>query len=249
MCAGTQGIGTWAIYQHDLCCKITDMAPSPHSGAAGRITEALRDADAPLGVADLVGATGLHENAVRRALARLVTDGRVHAEEAPAGGRRGRPRRLHRAVDGPERPYRELLSLVLGLLAGGRGDGHGAAFDAGRAHGRAAAARGTATEAVTGALAELGFSPSRRGDGEGGIALEACPFADQVLGPGGRTLCSLHHGIVAGVAEARGGAITSFEAADPSRAPCTLAVRDAPEGAQAGGNPATIARKASPRST
>ncbi|MEQ8832853.1 MAG: hypothetical protein RIB67_00250 [Miltoncostaeaceae bacterium] len=221
------------------------MGAHDRPGAADRIARALAEG-APLGVAELVERTGLHENAVRRNLARMVDAGRVHSERAPAAGGRGRPRLLYRAVGGAERPYAELLPLVLELLATGGTDGGGAAHRLGRAHGRATAGAGSATEAVTATLADLGFAPSRSGAHD--IALGACPFADQVLRPGGRALCALHHGIVAGVALERGGEVTAFTANDPNRAPCTLSVRDTPSGDQEAGNSATSARKASPRS-
>lgn len=220
------------------------MSPADRPSATDRVAAALDRAEGALDLAALVERTGLHPNAVRRALAALAGQGRVHADDAPPTGGRGRPRRRYRAVAGPERPYRELLPLVLGLLGGG-GDPE-AAHAAGRAHGLAAGGPGPAGEAVVATLASLGFAPSRE---DGRIALRTCPFAEHVVRPGGRALCSLHHGILAGVAEAHGGSLTDFTVADPRRAPCTLTVRDAGPADQAAPNPPTSVRKTSPRST
>lgn len=227
--------------------------------AADAILRHLRTAAGPATVAELVAATGLHENAVRRNLARLGADGMVLAERDPAAAGRGRPRLRYRAAGGPETPYRELMPLLLGLL-NGAAPAPEEVFAAGLAHGRASAPEGTAREAATASLAAMGFAPADETPAgtpgeEGVIRLRTCPFADLVTRPGGRRLCALHHGILAGVAERRGAAVRHFEVVDPNRADCVLHLgADGGDGADqppAGTAPSAraAARKASPRSS
>ncbi len=224
--------------------------------AAESILRHLRSAPAPATIAELVAATGLHENAVRRNLATMVDAGTVHAERVPGSGR-GRPPLRYRATGEADTPYRELMPLLLSLL-GGSSVGREAAFEAGRAHGRAAAPDGDARDAVVSSLASMGFAPTEEtstspADATTSIRLLTCPFADLVIKPGGRQLCALHHGILAGVAEARGGEVMRFDVVDPNVADCVLhLVPDGPGDQEAGGtapNARAATRKASPRSS
>lgn len=229
--------------------------------AADTILERLRATGAASTIAELVAATGLHENAVRRNLAQLAAAGSVQVERPSGTGGRGRPALRYRAQGSPETPYRALLPLLLDLLRGTDVDTE-TAFAAGRAHGRATAPDGDAREAVVASLAAMGFAPADTTpagapDGSVEVRLQACPFADMVMRPGGRRLCALHHGILAGVAEARGSEVRRFDIVDPNAADCHLLLGtpeapDAPDDQSAAGRaPSTraAARKASPRSS
>jgi predicted ArsR family transcriptional regulator len=130
--------------------------------------------------------------------------------------------------------YRELMPLVLALLTGGGGAGVGAvddAYRAGRAYGRANAPAGEPVEALRASLVALGFAPADERVGQDGstrMELTRCPFADMVGRAGGRALCELHHGMLAGVAEARGGTLEAFEVTDPNVGHCRVAVAPGP---------------------
>lgn len=225
--------------------------------AADTILEHLRAGQAPATIAELVDATGLHENAVRRNLTRLIDAGTVYVERAPGSGGRGRPALRYRAAGEPETPYRALMPLLLRLLRGAD-VGRDAAYRAGLAHGLAQAPTGAPREAVMSSLAAMGFAPADATQasappGTADLELRACPFADMVTQPGGRQLCALHHGILAGVAGARGGAVTRFDVVDPNAGHCVLHLGPAAGADQAGGGSAPSARadsrKASPRSS
>lgn len=196
--------------------------------APRRISRALADAPRALSVRDLAEATGLHENAVRRALARLVRQGDVLAErQLPRT--RGRPLLRYRLVGPADEPFRHLVPVLLDLL-----DASGAAaeraYAAGLAHAEAAPRFGhaSAREAVIGSLATLGFAPVEIPSGTPGgritLDLTRCPFADAVTtSANGRQVCHLHHGLLAGVARANGGRLDDFVINDPRATPCQVA--------------------------
>jgi predicted ArsR family transcriptional regulator len=230
----------------------------PRDGEA-RVIQALEDAGAGAGltVPEMAERTGLHVNAVRRNLARLAEGGRVHIDRAaPPGAGRGRPPLRYRAVASDAMAYRELMPLVLALLTGEGGAGVDAAADAyrtGREYGLANAPAGDPREAVTASLAALGFAPQADPGPPGAaarLALTRCPFSDTITHPGGRALCALHHGILAGVAEARGGELVRFDVVDPRTGHCQASVADAaPLDGQAAPASRAAARNASPRSS
>lgn len=205
----------------------TDAAAGP---GADRILRCLREADEALTVPQLVEHTRLHENAVRRNLKRLEERGDVHVQRnEPGPARRGRPALRYRAVGSRDTPYRELLPLLLALLAGAD-VGQDDVYRTGRAHGRASAPVGDTRGATLRSLTEMGFAPTDAAhagtpQGVDTYLLTACPFADVVTRPGGRRLCALHHGMLAGVAEARGGRVEEFAIVDPNVDHCRLVVR------------------------
>jgi predicted ArsR family transcriptional regulator len=83
----------------------------------------------------------------------------------------------------------------------------------------------------------LGFAPVERvGDGQGvTLELTSCPFADAVTSAAnGRQICHLHHGLVAGIAAATGGALEEFAINDPRVLPCRVRFRELATGAAAG---------------
>lgn len=173
----------------------------------------LREVGARSGVttAELVSATGLHENTVRGHLERLLADGRIRREQAPAAGR-GRPAQLWSAVaDEVRYPYAGLAE-TLAVALSRTGDAPRIAREAAVGWGeRIAAERGAGappsepTPADTRALLaavmrEQGFAPDIEGDG---ITLRSCPLR-AVASAHPETVCSAHAGLLDGVVRASG---------------------------------------------
>lgn len=210
----------------------TDAATDDGTGGSGadRVLRCLREAHEALTVPRIVESTGLHENAVRRNLKRLEASGDVHVQRnEPGPARRGRPALRYRAVGSRDTPYRELMPLLLSLLAGADVS-RDEVQQAGRLHGRTNAPPGDTRSATLASLTEMGFAPADapRGETPAGIdafVLTRCPFADVVMRPGGRRLCALHHGMLAGVADAHGGRVEDFAIVDPNVDHCRLVVR------------------------
>lgn len=199
--------------------------------APQRIRRALASAAGGLTVRELADVTELHENAVRRTLAKLVAEGSVVSERHRAQAR-GRPVIRYRVVGAREEPFKGLVPLLLELLDAGDGSAR-AAYAAGRAQGEVVGARsdGAASELVSASLARLGFAPVERPSGRPGVVtldLTRCPFADSVNGAAnGRTICHLHHGFLAGVAHASRGTLEEFVVNDPHVTPCRVSLRAA----------------------
>lgn len=197
--------------------------------SAMRIDAALARTADGMTMRDLVSATGLHENALRRTLARLAAAGSVHVE-AERRSTRGRPELRYRRAGTADEPFRRFLPLLLELIDRARASDIDA-YEIGRAHGRdlPITADGSAPDAVAGVLVTLGFAPRRLGpSAEGGtrFALTRCPFSEAVTtATSGGRICALHHGLLAGVAHARGGELESFTVNDPRARPCEVAVR------------------------
>jgi predicted ArsR family transcriptional regulator len=214
--------------------------------ARRRIAEALASWPEGATVAALADLLGVHTNAVRKQLAALQAAGIVASEpEAPSG--RGRPSTRWRLVagagDAVAEGHHELVRLLVGLV---RSSGFGAdAVEAfGRDEGRLIGGPGGA-RALADAFARLGFAPEElasaaaRKGGESDLRLNACPFRDAVLQPGGEVVCRLHRGLAAGLAEraAEGGELIGFDDVDPVRGGCRVRARGlgAPGRAQAAG--------------
>ena len=209
---------------------VEEPRPKQPRDSPARIDRALRDAADGLTMRELVVATGLHENALRRTLARLTANGTVYVEPQRRQSR-GRPTLRYRHAGTPDAPFRKFLPLLLDLLADSP-TSNDAAYAIGRSHAEPATivAPGAAREAVKSSLITLGFVPREQGTGETGTAefvLSRCPFGDAVTSSAqGRRICALHHGLLAGVAEANGGELREFVINDPRVAPCRVAVLD-----------------------
>lgn len=187
----------------------------------------LLDAQRPVDVAELTSYLGLHHNAVRQHLAKLVEAGLVIESTAPRVGR-GRPRLCY-TVDasadsrwGASGPY-ERLSLLLSEIIR-TGD---SAVDVGRRAGqRSRAARGDDVDPVKGVVDEMarhGFEPvaKRRGN-RVDIVLGACPFETTALADPD-TVCGLHLGLAVGAADSVGGLVVDeLVRHDPRRSKCRL---------------------------
>lgn len=208
--------------------RVDDRGRGAPRDSATRIDQALRDAPDGLTMRELVSTTGLHENAIRRTLASLSTNGSVHVE-AQRRRSSGRPTLRYRRAGGVDEPFRQFLPLLLDLLDPEVAT-DAAAYAIGRDHGRASPVRppGTAREAVMNSMISLGFDPREEAPKRPGatvFALTRCPFLDAVTSSRrGRRICALHHGFLAGIADANAGTLDSFEINDPRAAPCRLSV-------------------------
>ena len=199
--------------------------PSRHA-----IFRYLADRGAPADVAELTAHLGLHHNAIRQHVAKLVEAGLVVESVAPSSGR-GRPRLLY-ALDpsadsrwGVAGPYERLAAMLTEVVRSGDSP-----EEVGRRAGRRLRLGGRPTEEPVEAFAEQmarqGFAPAVRRHGDRvEFDLQACPFTTAVLTDPG-VICSLHLGLARGVAEAVGGlTVDQLLPNDPRRAHCRLECR------------------------
>ena len=185
------------------------------------------DADRPVDVAELTEHVGLHHNAVRQHLAKLVEAGLVSEATAPRVGR-GRPRLCY-TVDpstesrwGVTGPYERLTLMLTEIIRSGDSP-----VDVGQRAGRRArvAASGTA-DPLSGLMAAMerhGFEPTatRRGD-QIDIVLGVCPFETTALADPD-TVCGLHLGLAIGTADQLDGLVVDeLLPRDPRRGTCRL---------------------------
>lgn len=196
-----------------------------------RIFRLVADAPQPIGVAELTREVGLHHNAVRQHLARLVEAGLVVESVAPPHGR-GRPA-LRYVVDPTVEsrwdvrgPFERLSWWLAEVIRTGD-----TPFEVGRRVGRRRRDRIAASggdevggvDAVAAEMAVNGFEPQvrRRGD-RVEIVLANCPFESAAAAEPG-TICELHRGIATGVAEVAGGVVVDeLVVKDSARAGCRL---------------------------
>ncbi len=187
----------------------------------------LADAGRPVDVAELTEHLGLHHNAIRQHLAKLVDAGLVAEATAPRLGR-GRPRLVY-TVDpaaesrwGVTGPYERLSLLLSEIIRTGDSP-----VDVGRRAGRRVrvSTRGI-RDPVAGlvdAMDRHGFEPdaTRRGK-KVDIVLGSCPFVTTAL-VDPETVCGLHLGLAHGAAEQLGGlVIDELVRRDPRRGACRL---------------------------
>ncbi|WP_240197009.1 helix-turn-helix transcriptional regulator [Nonomuraea lactucae] len=192
---------------------------APVTGRRRHILTMLREAGAPLRVADIAERLGVHVNTVRFHLDALAESGQVErVDAAPAGP--GRPPLAYRARPGMDpggpRSYRQLAEILAGNLATGP-EPVTRAIEAGRAWGGYLVDRPAPTEGVTrevavrrlvGLLEDLGFAPEEQpAAGPGQIGLRHCPFLELVRTQG-KTICPLHLGLMQGAMAAIGAPVT-----------------------------------------
>lgn len=211
--------------------------------------EAVLAAPEPVPVAVLADHVGMHPNAVRPQLARLVAAGLLEELVDPVR-RRGRPRHLYRPAPGAAasgsagtEPYERLSRLLLEVLTDGRPPA-----EVGEAHGRALARQAGDPDPLAALEHELaleGFGPRRvAGDEPDTAVLELghCPFAGAVrVAP--EIVCAVHLGLCRGFAAERGGLdVRGLEVRDPAEGACRVVVRraggrppEAGDGGEAGG--------------
>ena len=187
----------------------------------------IADARGPVDVAELTEHLGLHHNAIRQHLAKLVEAGLVSEATAARVGR-GRPRLVY-TVDpsaesrwGVTGPYERLTLLLSEIIRTGDSP-----VEVGRRAGRqmraATADAGDPVAGLVGAMERQGFEPiaKRRGN-KVDIVLGACPFATTALADPD-TVCGVHLGLALGVADLIDGlVIDELVPRDPRRGACRL---------------------------
>jgi predicted ArsR family transcriptional regulator len=187
----------------------------------------LADEGRPVDVVQLTGHIGLHHNAIRQHLARLVAaDLVVESTAAPSG--RGRPRLVYEvapSVDsrwGVTGPYERLSVLLSEIIRTGD-----TPVDVGRRAGSisesVAVAASDPADVMAERLARYGFDPVREGSGdEVDLVLQACPFETTALADPD-TVCGLHLGLAYGLADSIGGIVVNdLVRADPRQSHCVL---------------------------
>jgi predicted ArsR family transcriptional regulator len=181
----------------------------------------LDDADEPTEVGELAAQIGLHPNTVRAHLELLRQAGMV-TRSTEARSRPGRPKMLYRSAPRRTRSpgsegYQFLAEVLATCLRTHLDDPSAASEEAGRVWGRYMVDRpepyahpGTADvvgQMVT-ALAELGFAPEETQEGERiQVRLHDCPFRE-VAWTNRDVVCSIHLGILRGMAEELGDTVT-----------------------------------------
>jgi len=190
--------------------------------------ETIATARAPVSVAELVDRFGLHHNAIRQHLAKLVGAGLVSGETAGPTSRGRRPVRYSLTPTGRDEwngpsAYERLSRMLATAISTGTPP---------QLVGRRAAAEYVASPPTTdpvddmvAAMERVGFAAHARPTDDGAeIELDRCPFESAAhVAPG--TVCSLHLGIAEGVAADSPLVVEELVAADPRRAPCRLRVR------------------------
>lgn len=173
------------------------------------ILDVLRQSPAPLGVAAVAQAVGLHPNTVRAHLDLLVESGHVLRGTAPRNGP-GRPAAVYEATAAPDdgRNYQVLAELLAGYLISTNVSPGEAAAAAGRQWAGARPPRtapGSAADPTDHAdavaqvlrmLADTGFAPELADDGRS-IRLHHCPFRELAQAYP-QVVCGAHLGIMQG---------------------------------------------------
>jgi len=178
-------------------------------------------------IAELTAHVGLHHNAIRQHLARLVAAELVVETTGEAVGR-GRPRltySIEPTADsrwGVTGPYEKLALLLSEVIRSGDPP-----VEVGR---RSASGTNPGTELVSDPasrlveqMARYGFDPMRAGSGvEIDIVLRTCPFETAAVADPD-TVCDLHLGIARGIAASVPGlVIDDLVRRDPRQADCIL---------------------------
>jgi predicted ArsR family transcriptional regulator len=174
-----------------------------------RVLEILREADGPLGAAQVAARTGGHVNTARFHLDALVAEGTVvRALDQPSGA--GRPRAVYAPRPGMNRAgtrsYRLLAQILLSNLSSGP-DAAETARQAGRAWGGYLSGppvpfqRLSGADAVTrltGLLDDLGFAPEAgQLEPPSMIRLRHCPFLE-LAEEYDDLVCRVHLGLMQG---------------------------------------------------
>jgi predicted ArsR family transcriptional regulator len=187
----------------------------------------IADAERPVDIAELTEHVGLHHNAIRQHLAKLVDAGLVtEATASPVG--RGRPRlcyTLNASTEsrwGVTGPYERLTLLLTEIIRSGDSP-----VEVGRRAGRQTRVGvGDDSDPAVGlvdVMARHGFEPTvkRRGN-QVDVVLGACPFETTAL-VDPDTVCGLHLGLAFGAADSLGGLVVDeLIVRDPRRGTCRL---------------------------
>lgn len=192
-----------------------------------QIFRVLADNGVAMTVNELTAGLGLHHNAIRQHLAKLVEAGLV-VEKVGARGGRGRPPLIYEVdptagsrwdVVGS---YERLAGWLTEVVSTGDKP-----IEVGRRVGRSQVddhARGSGSlPELTRHLARHGFEPTPDSDDE--LVLNECPFAS-VAGVQPEVVCALHLGFAQGVADELGGlTVTGLQRRPPEQAGCRVLVR------------------------
>jgi predicted ArsR family transcriptional regulator len=189
----------------------------------------LARAQAPRSTGDIAETLGLHPNTVRPHLERMRDVGLLDVETDNRGSV-GRPQhRYSLAADAPslglEPPAFPLLARLLARVAAQAGVAPDEAAGAAAEQGRTLASRPLrpgCVEALTDALAELGFDPAVASDGElVTIAFTHCPYRE-LAEAHPELVCHLHRGLIEGFVEQIGGASVERFGTLADRDPCQV---------------------------
>lgn len=196
-----------------------------------RLLELVEGAGQALSVPELVERLGLHHSAIRIHLRKLIEAGFVEPVPAEAGSApRGRPptRYRHVPLTAEVAPYRHLAEMLSEAVRGRL-----SAAQAGRSVGaRLVAGPAGANDATAGIAAEAaarGFAPSVHTTGATTeIVLTSCPYAE-VAEADPVTICSLHRGLLEGMADAYGSVqVDDLVPGDPHHAGCVVRLSSTP---------------------
>lgn len=176
-----------------------------------RVLAALRQAAAPLTLAELSEGTGLHVNTLRGHLGALLSRGEVTRTAGPTEGR-GRPAWRYAALGPDSAPAGELAGLAValaGAVARSSDDPAAQTNLAGREWGArlaeqvggAAVGSTDARDATLSVLGRMGFAPQRT-DGRT-VRLTRCPLLSAARAEP-EIVCGVHLGLVQGLLEALG---------------------------------------------
>lgn len=177
----------------------------------------------PVTVNEIAEAFGIHRNAAKHHLDRLLEAGLLHAEFRRVNGRKGpgagRPSKLYSSTDTevsfslPERHYDLLAHLLLQSLTQGDDLGSvGARFGRQLAEAKLTEdASSDPVDAIRDLLDGLGFNTNVASDADGHmwITTENCPFGWVAAEASGGEICRLDRAIIAGVLEGFGCATSS----------------------------------------
>ncbi len=197
------------------------MSAAAERPRRAQVLDALRQADAPLGAADIARRVGIHVNTARFHLEALIEEGTVVQALTPPSGP-GRPGTVYSPRPGMDRggvrSYRLLAQILLSHLSSAGAAGE-AATAAGRAWGRFLAGppppfrQFTAAEAtarLTALLDSLGFAPETGTDVAVPevIRLRHCPFLELAEGYD-QLVCRVHLGLMQGALAEMGAPVTA----------------------------------------
>ena len=189
----------------------------------------LARSQSPRSTAEIADTLGLHPNTVRPHLERMRDVGLLDVVVDNRGSV-GRPQhRYSLAADAPslgfEPPAYPPLAHMLLQAALNAGVSPDAAAEAARAEGRERAARAPrkgCVQALTSALAELGFDPAVATEGDlATVAFTHCPYRE-LAEAHPDLVCNLHRGLIEGFVEEIGGASVERFGTIADRDPCQV---------------------------
>lgn len=196
----------------------------------------LARSQSPSSTADIAETLGLHPNTVRPHLERMREVGLLDVEVDNRGSV-GRPQHRYRLADGApslglEPPAYPPLAHMLMQAALNAAVSPDAAAVAAREEGRERASKARATvaraprlgcvDALTSALADLGFDPTVATEGDlATIAFTHCPY-QELAEAHPDLICNLHRGLVEGFVEEIGGGSVERFGTIADRDPCQV---------------------------